>query len=133
MASGIMETNALTRVSSTSVDFNGVAAATLFTVPVGYTFIPAFVVIRGLSATMNTVVFTLGISTAKTEFRTALTASGANGTTKALIVYPNYNATPAAGSGLITILVAGTLFQIDITTGSGGACTGTIDLFGFLY
>lgn len=130
---GMLQENALTRVSSTSVDFNGVAATTLYTVPTGKTFIPAFVVIRGLSATMNTAVFTLGISTAKTEFRTAVTASGANGTTKALIIYPNYNATPAAGSGLITILAAGTLFQIDVTTGSGGACTGTVDVFGFLY
>jgi hypothetical protein len=122
---------AIARVASLTIDFTSVAAQTLYTVPTGKSFIPCLVVIRNASGNFNDVVCTFGVSTAKTDFRPATTLSGISGTTKAVVLYPNYNATPAAGSGLITVMAAGALFQIDITTGE--AMTGIVDVFGYLY
>lgn len=132
---GFLDYYGVARVARYSAfNFNaGTTAYTLYTVPSGFMFIPLVVVIHTLSADMASTVFTLGAVGALTDFRTALTASGASATTKSLVVYPNYNATPAAGSGLLTTYDEGAFFQIDLTTAAGSACTGTIDTFGFLY
>lgn len=120
-------------VSSTeNFDFNDTADHTLYTVPTGKSFIPTMIVIHSLSGTMSAAVFSAGISTAKTDFVATITCSGANGTTKILVIRPNYSATPAAGSGLMTIIPAGSTFVIDMLTAAGVACTGTVDLFGYL-
>ncbi len=121
-------------VSSTaSFDFNDTADHVLYTVPTGKSFIPTMLVIRSLSANMTSAVFSAGLSTAKTDFVATITCSGANGTTKVLVIRPDYNATPAAGSGLMTIIPAGSTFVIDMLTAAGVACTGTVDLFGYLF
>ncbi len=121
------------RVSrTTGFDFNDVADHTLFTTPTGYSFIPTMILIHSLSGPMSAAVFSAGKSDAKTDFVATITCSGANGTTKILVIRPDYAATPAAGSGLMTIIPAGGTFVIDMLTAAGVACTGTVDLYGTL-
>ena len=128
-----IKTVANARVSRiTGFDFNDTADHVLYTVPTGYSFIPTMIVIHSLSGTMSAAVFSAGKSDAKTDFVATITCSGANGTTKILVIRPNYVATPAAGSGLMTIIPAGGTFVIDMLTAAGVACTGTVDLFGYL-
>lgn len=122
------------RVSRTTLfDFNDTADHVLYTVPTGFSFIPTLLVVHTLSADMSAAVFSAGLSTAKTDFVATITCSGANGVTKILVIRPDYNATPAAGSGLMTIIPAASTFVIDMLTAAGGACTGTVDLFGYLF
>ena len=116
----------------TGFDFNDTADHTLYTVPPGLSFIPTKIIIHSLSGTMGAAVFSAGKSDAKTDFVLTITCSGANGVTKILVIRPNYAATPAAGSGLMTIIPAGGTFVIDMLTAAGVACTGTVDLFGYL-
>jgi len=128
------ELSGVVRVSRTVLfDFNDTADHTLYTVPTGFSFVPTLLVIHTLSGTMSGAVFSAGLSSAKTDFVATITASGANGTTKILVIRPDYNATPAAGSGLMTIIPAGSTFVIDMLTAAGVACTGTVDLFGYLF
>ena len=115
-----------------SFDFNDTADHTIYTVPTGKSFIPTMIVIHTLSGDMASASFSAGKSSAKTDFVVTITCSGANGTTKILVIRPDYNATPAAGSGLMTIITAGETFVIDMLTAAGVACTGTVDLFGYL-
>lgn len=122
------------RVSRTVLfDFNDTADHTLFTVPTGLNFVPTILVIHTLSADMANAVFSAGKSDAKTDFVVTITCSGADGVTKILVIRPDYNATPAVGSGLMTIMTAADTFVIDMLTAAGGACTGTVDLFGYLF
>lgn len=121
------------RVSRTTLfDFNDTADHVLYTVPTGKSFIPTLIVIHTLTGDMNVAVFSAGLSTAKTDFVATITCSGADGITKILVIRPDYNATPAAGSGLMTIIPAGSTFVIDMLTAAGVACKGTVDLFGYL-
>lgn len=113
-------------------DFNDTADHVLYTVPGGKSFIPTMLVIRSLSGTMAAATFSAGKSDAKTDFVATVTCSGANGVTKILVIRPDFIATPAAGSGLMTIIPAGGTFVIDMLTAAGVACTGTVDLFGYL-
>lgn len=122
------------RVARTELfDFNDTADHTLYTVPTGLNFVPSMIVIHTLSGDMSAAVFSAGISSAKTDFVATITCSGADGTTKILVIRPDYNATPAAGSGLMTIIPANSTFVIDMITAAGVACTGTVDLFGYLF
>ena len=128
-----LKEGAITKVESIETfDFNDTADHTIYTVPTGKSFIPTMIVIHTLSGTMSAAVLSAGKSSAKTDFVATITCSGADGTTKILVIRPDYNATPAAGSGLMTIMTAGETFVIDMLTAAGVACTGTVDLFGYL-
>jgi hypothetical protein len=128
------ELGGVVRVSRTVLfDFNDTADHTLFTVPTGKNFVPTLIVIHTLSADMANAVLSAGKSDAKTDFVVTITCSGASTVNDILVLRPDYNATPAAGSGLMTIMVAADTFVIDMLTSAGGACTGTVDLFGYLF
>lgn len=116
-----------------AMDFNDTADHTIFTVPTGLNFIPTMMIIHTISGNMTNAVFSAGLSTAKTDFVATITCSGASGVTKVFVIRPNYVATPAAGSGLMTVIPAGSTFVIDMLTAAGVACTGTVELFGFLF
>ena len=133
-----LKTVAESLVSSTVCDFNGTGDLTLYTVPSGKSFVPTMLVVRALSADMASTTFTAGKSDAKTDFVGTITCSGANGVTKILVIRPNVSAagtaqTPAAGNGLMTIMAAGETFVLHHGVAAGGACTGTVDLFGYLF
>jgi len=116
----------------TGHDCNDTADHVIYTVPPGKSFIPTLLVFYDISANMTSYVFSAGLSTAKTDFVATITCSGATGATKILVIRPDYNATPAAGSGLMTIIPAGSTFVIDNITAAGVACTATVALFGFI-
>ena len=117
----------------TGHDCNDTSDHTIFTVPAGKSFIPTLLIMHSPSANMTSYVFSAGLSSAKTDFVVTITASGVTGATKLLVIRPNYNATPAAGSGLMTIIPAGGTFVIDNLTAAGVACTCTVELYGFLF
>src|SRR5574340_1653087 len=123
-----------------SIDLNDTSDHTIYTVPYGpggttLNFVPTMLVLRSLSANATSHTFTAGKSDAKTDFCGTITSSGANGTTKILVIRPNVSAagtaqTPAAGNGLMTIIQSGGSFVIDNVTAAGIACTAKADLFG---
>ena len=116
-----LKENAVTKVSTTTgVDMKTAASVTLYTVPVGKTFIPTQVVIRNNSASLAG-----GTSYSFTTWRATVDLSGMTVTTGYRVLLPADNTT-------YTAIAAGGTFQITITTGSTAACTATIDVFGYL-
>lgn len=118
--------SAETRVSTTTVALDAVAATTLYTVPAGKVFIPSKAHLRA-GADCGASVVTLGRVGALTDFLGAQTLGNINASGDMAILAPIPNATPV----LLKTYAAGTVFQMDVTTGDGGA-TNYVDLFGFL-
>lgn len=121
-----LKENALTKVSSTTVDFSAVAATTLYTVPAGKLFVPVLAIIRaGADAVATDVTF--GRSTAKTDWlgTTQLDNLDADGDQ---VKVEQTNANPPNKS---KTYAAGVLFQCDVIVAQGGA-SNKIDLFGYL-
>jgi len=112
----------------TGVDLNAVAATTLYTVPAGKIFVPHYLVIRELDADAALTVCTFGQVGALTDFLGAQTLSGLNAAAAAGILMPVPNATTVK----LIEYTAAEIFQIDVTTAAGGACTCTIEVFGTL-
>lgn len=104
----------------TGVDMKTAASTTLFTVPVGKTFYPVFVIIREPSASMaggtsysfTGWVQTFSLATLTTPLTDYMVINSAN---------VKYTDNAAASN-----------FQITVTTGTTAVCTATIDVFGFL-
>jgi len=111
-----------------SVNLNAVAATTLYTVPTGKKFVPHYLVIRDLSADAALTVATFGQVGALTDFLGAQTLSNLDAAGAAGILMPVPNATTVK----IIEYTAAEIFQIDVTTAAGGACTCTIEVFGTL-
>jgi len=118
--------NALTLISTTTVDFSGTGQTTLYTVPVGKLFIPVFAIVR-CGADAGATDITLGRSGALTDFlgTTQLDNLDADGDQVLLMPVPQDTALK------LKTYAAGVVFQVDVTVGNGGA-TNYIDLFGFL-
>ena len=113
----------------TGVDLDAVAATTLYTVPTGKKLVVHYLVIRDLSADAASAVATFGKVGALTDFLGAQTLSNLNAAAAAGILMPVPNATTVK----LIEYVATNIFQIDVTTASGGgACTCTIEVFGTL-
>lgn len=118
--------NALTKVSTTTVAFNAVAATTLYTVPSGKLFIPILAIIRaGADAVLTDVTF--GRSTAKTDWMGTIQLDNLDADGDQVKIEVS-NIDPPTKS---KTYAAGVLFQIDVTVAQGGA-SNKVDLFGFL-
>ena len=114
--------SAVTRVSTTSsVDMKTAATTTLYTVPVGKTLFVSHVVVRNPSATLAG-----GTSYAFTNFRSGVDLSSMTTASTDYMVIRGADVTK------YTCLVAASTFGIIVTTGSTGAATATIDVFGYL-
>lgn len=129
-----LKTVGIALLSSTdSVNLNAAAdtETSLYTTPVGYDCIVTHVIIRNMSADAASAVVTFG-ETGGTcdQFRGDQTLSGLNAAGKYTVIYLDQgtNDTPEAG----TELDAGDVFGVEITTAAGGACTCTMDVFGYL-
>jgi len=121
------EEKCLALLSTTSVDLNAVAATVLYTVPPGKTMIPAFAWLR-VSATAGALLaFTIGLSTALTDWIGTTNGDNLDAAGDAIIISPVPSATPAK----IQEYTAGEIISIDVTVAVGSACTGTLYLFGF--
>lgn len=118
--------NALTKLSTTTVAFNAVAATTLYTVPSGKLFIPILAIIRaGADAVLTDVTF--GRSTAKTDWMGTIQLDNLDADGDQVKIEVS-NVDPPTKS---KTYAAGVLFQIDVTVAQGGA-SNKVDLFGFL-
>lgn len=122
-----LKEKAITLLSSTTVAFNSVAATTLYTVPTGKRCVlHGAMVVAGADAS-NTAV-TLGQVGALTDFLGTQTLTGVNAQYDSVYLEPVPNATPVIRKSY----AAGTVIQMDVTTGAGGA-SNRVDLFGYLY
>jgi hypothetical protein len=122
-----LKEKAITLLSSTTVAFNATGQTTLYTVPVGKRCVlDGAMVVAGADA--STTAVTIGAVGALTNFLGTQTLTAIDAQYDAAYLQP----IPAATSALRKSYAAGTVIQMDVTTGSGGA-TNTVYLFGFLY
>lgn len=113
--------NALTLLSTTTgVDMKTAASVTLFTVPTGKVARIAAVVIRDPSASLAG-----GTSYSFTQWRQTVDLSSMTTANTDYFLLDGNNVKYQE-------LAAATAFQITVTTGSTGAATATIDVFGYL-
>jgi hypothetical protein len=116
-----LNTLAVTLVASVSVNMKTAAATTLFTVPVGKTFIPVMVIVRNPTASMAG-----GSSYDFTNWRESVDLSDLTTPVTSFMVLDGDNF-------YYTVCAAGSTFSITVTTGTTAACTATIDVFGYLF
>ena len=121
-----VDAETLRRVSSTTVALDVTGQTTLYTVPAGKIFIPVMAVLRA-DASANTSAVTLGRVGALTDFLDTITLSNVTAAGDMCIMMPVPNATPVT----LKTYAAAVVFQIDVTTGNGGA-TNYVDLFGYV-
>jgi hypothetical protein len=100
---------------------NAAGAQTIFTVPTGKVARIMFVVVRDPSATLAG-----GTDYDFTNWRQTVDLSGLTGGAT------NYRVLTVTDNASFVELAAGTAFQITPSTGSSGAATATIDVFGYL-
>ena len=115
--------------SEDSVNMKTVEAKTLYTVPVGKTMVPHWIIIRSNSASLAVCGVTFGLSTALTDFLTEQTLTNITTAGSCVKLMPVPSSTPAAESNEYT---AGQIFQVDIATPAAAAGTATIELYGTL-
>ena len=121
-----LKENALTLISSTTVAFNAVAATTLYTVPTGKLFVPAFIDVRaGADAVLTDVTF--GRSTAKTDWLGTMQLDNLDADGDQVLLMP----VPQDPALKLKTYAAGVLFQCDVIVAQGGA-SNKVDLFGYL-
>ena len=120
--------NALTRVATeTGIDMQAVAKTDIYTVPVGFKFVPVMVIVSNPSASMaggND--YDLGTgAAADTWLQTQTLVDLTTPVTDFTILQ-------IASADEYEICVAGDVFGIKPITGTTAACTATIDLIGLL-
>ena len=118
--------NGLTRVSTTTVAFNAVAATTLYTTPTGKLFVPVLAIIRAGADAGETDV-TFGRVGALTDWLGTIALDNLDADGDQVKIEVVNNATPVKSK----TYAAGVVFQLDVTVANGGA-TNYVDLFGYL-
>ena len=122
------EESCIALLSTTAIaDMTAVAATELYTVPPGKTCILAFAWLKVTADQGATLVFTLGRSTALTDWITTIAGDNLNAALDTIYIAPVPSATPAT----LKEYAAGVIISIDITAGGTGGA-GTFYLFGFL-
>jgi len=112
-----------------SINMQTETVTTLYTVPVGKVFIPHFIIIRNVSASLAGCVLTFGQVGALTDFLPSQTLTNIDAAGEAVILRPIPYATPALA---IVQYTAGEIFQMDVATASTGAATATAEVYGTL-
>lgn len=118
--------SSVTMVSTTLVPLNATGQTTLYTVPADKIFIPVMAVLR-IGADASTSAVTLGRVGALTDFLGTISLANLDADGDQGVLMPVPSATPA----VLKTYAAAVVFQIDVTTGNGGA-TNYVDLFGYL-
>lgn len=121
-----LKENAITKISTTDIDFSGVGQTNLYTVPTGKVFIPIMAVVRP-GADAGATIVTFGRVGSLTDFLGAQNLGNLNAAGDMGILQPIPNATPV----LLKTYAAGVVFQIDVTAALGGV-NNDVDLFGFI-
>ena len=115
-------------VSVAGVDMKTATTVSMYTVPAGKSAVITAVVVRNPSATLSggtSYAFGSG-----TNFNTFV--SGISLTTMTTATSDIMYIVPATNNTKYTISAAGAVIGMKITTGSTGAATATIDVFGYL-
>jgi len=130
----ILRENALTLLSSTSVNMQTNTKQAFFTVPVGKKMVVDFIGVRNPSATLVGAVDTdFGSGAGADDWILQVTLAGLTGTTHtAKIAQPDQAAGPPIVPVQKTVYVAGDIFGCIVNTDSTGAATVTMDLFGYM-
>ena len=122
----------LSSTASCNLNASGGTEKALFTVPTGKVLIVDHVVMRVFSADTLAAVVTFGKTGGDCDeylgdqTLTGITASYATQSLKLTVV-------PNATTVVQALFTAAQVFAMEITTAAGGACTCTVDVFGFLY
>jgi hypothetical protein len=119
---------ALTRVSTTTgVDMQTAAKTVLYTVPTGKVFYPIMVVVRDPSATLaGGTDYDIGTGANADTWRQAIDLSSMT------TLGTDYMVIQGADVTKYSECAAASEFGIKVITGSTGAATATIDVFGYL-
>jgi hypothetical protein len=116
-------------VSDTAIaDLSATGQTTLYTVPTGKVFLPTEVWLRAAGDVGANLAFTVGRSTALTDFVGTTNGDNLDAAGDAILVKPVPSATPATNK----TYAAGVIIQIDVAV-AGNAVAGRVWLFGFLY
>jgi hypothetical protein len=98
----------------------------LYTVPTGKTAVVMFVVVRSISATLaGGTSYAFGSSATCNDWKTTISLAAMTATTDAIVIDPN--------NAKFTHTIAAGTFGMYITTGSTGAATATIDVYGYIF
>ena len=123
-----LQETALTLLSTTAIaDMTSVAATALYTVPVGKTCILSHAWLKVTADMGADLAFTLGRSTALTDWITLINGDNLNAALDCIYIAPVPSATPAT----LKEYAAGVIISLDLTV-AGSAGAGTFYLFGFL-
>ena len=114
------------------VNLNAAALSemSLWTCPLNKAGIPTMIGVRDLSADAALAVVTFGlygVAGNMDQWLSDVTLAGFDSTDKAGVIMPVPNMTPVVQD----IIIAGQEFGVEITTAAGGACTCTMDTFGY--
>ena len=120
----------ITCLSTTlAVDMKTSGVTALYTVPAGKTMCVTHVVIRDPSATLaGGTDYDFGTSAACSSWRQTVDLQTMTATTDVMVITSS-TAVPVK----YTNNIAASIFAIKVSTGSTGAATATVDLFGYLY
>ncbi len=123
-----LQEKGLALLSSTAIaDMTSVAATALYTVPVGKTCILSHAWLKVTADMGANLAFTLGRSTALTDWITVINGDNLNAALDCIYCAPVPSATPAT----LKEYAAGVIISLDLTV-AGNAGAGTFYLFGFL-
>ncbi|KKL81562.1 hypothetical protein LCGC14_1993500 [marine sediment metagenome] len=114
------------------INLNAVAPSemSLYQVPLNKEALPVMVILRELSADAANAVVTFGlygVAGNVDQWLSDVTLSGFDAVDKGGVIMPIPAATPVVQD----LLTAGQEFGVEITTAAGGACTCTMDTFGY--
>lgn len=116
-------------VSDTAVaDLSAVTATTLYTVPAGKVFVATEVWLRSAADVGGSLAFTIGRSTALTDFVGTTNGDNLDVAGDCILVKPVPSATPATNKSY----AAGVIIQFKVSV-AGNGVAGRVFLFGFLY
>jgi hypothetical protein len=123
-----LQETGLALLSTTAIaDMTSVAATALYTVPVGKTCILSHAWLKVTADMGANLAFTLGRSTALTDWITLINGDNLNAALDCIYIAPVPSATPAT----LKEYAAGVIISLDLTV-AGSAGAGTFYLFGFL-
>ena len=123
-----LKTKAVSLLGSVdSINMQGVAATTLYTVPAGMKCVPDHILIRNVTASLAGCACTFGQSTALTDFLPAHTLTNIDAAGEAVRLFPISATTPALA---IVEYTAAEIIQMNVTVAATGAAEATVELWG---
>lgn len=127
--------NAIALLDSATINGQTLTKQTVYTVPTGKTMIPHLLYVRSPSASLAGLVdMDVGGDANASDWIQQVTLNAFTATTDyGVIMQPEQAAGPPIVPVKKTLYAAATVFGVKIITGSTGAATFTIDLFGYLF